>query len=229
MATCDRPRFDENGLLTSLDIGGGRRIDGDLFVDATGFQGRLIEGELGDPWIDWSQHLLCDAAVAMPLPRDAAYPPYTLSSAARAGWIWRIPLQSRVGAGYVYSRAHLSEDEAMATLVTRSGLADKRAADPRSLKMRVGRRTRFWLRNCVAIGLASGFVEPLESTGIHLIFQAVKLLVDYWPDARLRRRRGARTTTRWARSTTRCAISSNCITRSPRATSRSGATRLRRR
>ncbi len=173
--------FDESGLLTSLDIGGGRRIDGDLFVDATGFQGRLIEGELGDPWIDWSRRLLCDAAVAMPLPRDAAYPPYTLSSAARAGWIWRIPLQSRVGAGYVYSRAHISEDEATATLVTRSGLADKRAADPRSLKMRIGRRTRFWLGNCVAIGLASGFVEPLESTGIHMIFQGVKLLVDYWP------------------------------------------------
>ena len=174
--------FDESGLVASLDIGAERRVEGDLFLDATGFHGRLIEREFGDPWIDWSHQLLCDSAVAMPLPRDETFPPYTLSSAAPAGWIWRIPLQSRVGMGYVHSRAHVSEDEAAAMLIARSGLANKRAADPRSLKMRIGRRTNSWVGNCVSIGLASGFVEPLESTGIHLIFQALKLLLEYWPD-----------------------------------------------
>jgi tryptophan halogenase len=173
--------FDEAGRIASLDIGGGRRLDGDLFLDATGFHGRLIEKELRDPWIDWSHRLLCDSAVAMPLPRDEAFAPYTISSAAPAGWIWRIPLQSRVGTGYVHSRAHVSEDEAAATLIARSG-ASKRAADPRAVKIRIGRRTRFWVANCVTVGLSSGFVEPLESTGIHLIYKAIKLLVEFWPD-----------------------------------------------
>ena len=96
--------------------------------------------------------------------------------------MWRIPLQSRVGTGYVFSRAHVSEDEAAATLIARSGLTNKRAADPRALKIRIGRRTKFWIGNCVSIGLSSGFVEPLESTGIHLIFKAIKLLLEFWPD-----------------------------------------------
>ena len=174
--------FDENGRLAGLDIGAERRIEGDLFLDATGFQGRLIEREFGDSWIDWSHQLLCDSAVTMPLPRDETFPPYTLSTAAPAGWIWRIPLQSRVGIGYMHSRAHISEDEAAAALIARSGLANKRAADPRSLKIKIGRRTNSWVGNCVSIGLSSGFVEPLESTGIHLIFKAIKLLLEYWPD-----------------------------------------------
>ena len=175
-------KFDAQGRLASLDIGAERSIDGDLFLDATGFRGRLIEGEFGDPWIDWSQQLLCDGAVTMPLARDETFPPYTLSCAAPAGWTWRIPLQSRVGVGYVYSRAHISDDEAAATLIARSAPANRRAADPRALKIRIGRRSRFWIANCVSIGLASGFVEPLESTGLHLTFAALKLLVEHWPD-----------------------------------------------
>ncbi len=176
-------QFGARGDIESLDIGGDRTLQGDLFLDATGFSGRLIEQELGDPWIDWSKYLLCDGAIAMPLPRSAEFPPYTLSKAADSGWMWTIPLNNRVGNGYVFSRAHISEDEATAALIARSGLRRERAADPRSLKIRVGRRSKFWVRNCVSVGLASGFVEPLESTGIHFIFKTAKQLVKFWPDS----------------------------------------------
>jgi tryptophan halogenase len=173
---------DDAGNIVSLDIGGGREILGDLFVDATDFRGRLIEEALKDPWIDWSKFMLCDSAVAMPLPRGDRFPPYTLSRALPAGWTWKIPLSSRTGNGYVFSSAHLSPDAAVQALVEQSGLRRARGADPRLIKFRVGRRSSFWLRNCVSIGLSSGFVEPLESTGIHFIQQAIMLLVDYMPD-----------------------------------------------
>jgi tryptophan halogenase len=174
--------IDPRGDIASLDIGGGRSLAGDLFIDATGFRGRLIEQALGDPWIDWSRYMLCDRAVALPLPRSGAFPPYTLSTALAAGWRWQIPLSSRTGSGYVYSSAHLSEDAATQALIARSGLRRERAADPRQLKIRVGRRQNFWFRNCVSVGLASGFVEPLESTGIHLIQAAVMSLIEFLPD-----------------------------------------------
>lgn len=174
--------FDERGNIANVDIGGGRTIAADLFVDATGFHGRLIEQALGDPWIDWTKYMLCDRAVAMPTPRDEQFPPYTLSKAQSSGWIWRITLSNRTGNGYVYSSAHLSAEAAAEALIAQSDLRKPRAADPRFLNIRVGRRTNFWVRNCVAIGLASGFIEPLESTGIHLIQKAVRLLVDYFPD-----------------------------------------------
>jgi tryptophan halogenase len=174
--------LDPQGNIASLDIGGGRTLAGDLFIDATGFRGRLIEQALADPWIDWSKYMLCDRAVALPLPRSDSFPPYTLSTALAAGWRWQIPLSSRSGSGYVYSSAHLSADAATEELIARSGLRRARSADPRQLNIRVGRRQNFWLRNCVSIGLASGFVEPLESTGIHLIQEAILLLVEYLPD-----------------------------------------------
>jgi tryptophan halogenase len=174
--------LDRRGYIANIKIGGDRAIAGDLFIDATGFGGRLIGQALGDPWIDWSRYMLCDKAVAMPLVRDEHFPPYTLSKALPAGWMWRITLSSRTGNGYVYSSAHLSADAAAETLIAQSGMRRKRAADPRFIDIRVGRRTNFWLRNCVSIGLSSGFIEPLESTGIHLITKAVRLLVDYLPD-----------------------------------------------
>jgi tryptophan halogenase len=171
-----------NGDISSLDIGAGRTLAGDLFIDATGFRGRLIEQALGDPWIDWSRFMLCDRAVALPLPRSDTFPPYTLSTALAAGWRWQIPLSSRTGSGYVYSSAHLSEDAATEALIARSGLRRARSADPRRIKIRVGRRQNFWRRNCVSVGLASGFVEPLESTGIHLIQASIMSLLEYLPD-----------------------------------------------
>jgi tryptophan halogenase len=173
---------DARGDIASLDIGGGRTLAGDLFIDATGFRGRLIEQALGDPWLDWSRFMLCDRAVALPLPRSDSFPPYTLSTALPAGWRWQIPLSSRTGSGYVYSSAHLSEEAATEELIARSGLRRARSADPRQIKIRVGRRQNFWARNCVSVGLASGFVEPLESTGIHLIQASVMLLLEYLPD-----------------------------------------------
>lgn len=182
LADVERVARDRHGNIASLDIGGERTVSGDLFVDATGFSGRLIEQALGVPWIDWSHFMLCDRAVAMPLPRGDSVPPYTLSKAMPAGWMWRIPLASRVGTGYVFSSAHLSTDAATAALIGQSGLGGERAADPRVLKIRVGRRADFWVGNCVAVGLSSGFVEPLESTGIHLIQRAVMLLIQYLPD-----------------------------------------------
>jgi tryptophan 7-halogenase len=174
--------LDEQGNIASLDIGGDRMVAADLFVDATGFRGRLIEQALGDRWIDWSQYMLCDRAVAMPIQRDERFPPYTLSKAMPAGWIWRVALSSRTGSGYVYSSAHLSADAAADALIRQSGLPRLKGADPRFIDIRIGRRANFWVRNCIAVGLSSGFVEPLESTGIHLIQKAVRLLADYLPD-----------------------------------------------
>ncbi len=174
--------LDQKGDIESVDIGGDRIISGDFFIDATGFSGRLIEQKLADPWIDWSRHMLCDRAVVMPLPRGEDFPPYTYSTAREAGWTWQIPLNSRTGFGYVHSSAHISTEAATETLIAQAGLRKARAADPRVLPFRVGRRTSFWRRNCVSIGLASGFVEPLESTGIHLIQFAIMLLSEYFPD-----------------------------------------------
>jgi tryptophan halogenase len=174
--------LDQRGHIASLNIGGDRAIAGDLFIDATGFAGRLIEKGMGISWIDWSQYMLCDRAVAMPLPRGDDYPPYTLSAAMPSGWRWRIPLSSRMGTGYVFSSSHISEDEATTALIAQSGLRRERTADPRLLNIRVGRRADFWVGNCIAVGLSSGFVEPLESTGIHLIQKAVMLLIQYLPD-----------------------------------------------
>jgi tryptophan halogenase len=174
--------LDERGFIAHLDIGGGRTLAADLFIDATGFRGRLIEQALGDPWIDWTRFMLCDRAVALPLSRSASFPTYTLSTALAAGWRWEIPLSSRTGSGYVYSSQHLTAEAATQALIERSGLRRARSADPRQLTIRVGRRQNFWLRNCVSVGLASGFVEPLESTGIHLIQASVMSLLEYLPD-----------------------------------------------
>jgi tryptophan 7-halogenase len=174
--------LDPGGDIASLDIGGGRTLAGDLFIDATGSRGRLIEQALADPWIDWSRFMLCDRAVALPLPRSERFPPYTLSTALAAGWRWQIPLSNRTGSGYVYSGAHLSADAATEQLIARSGLRRARAADPRQLAIRVGRRQNFWLRNCVSVGPAAGGVEPLESTGINLVQEAVVRLVEHLPD-----------------------------------------------
>ena len=173
---------DSEGLISSVNIGAERVIAGDLFIDAAGSPGALIEKALGDPWIDWSQSVLCDSAVEMPLPRGQTFAPFTISKAMPAGWIWRIPLSTRTGNGYAFSSAHCATDEAIASLIERSGLPRARSADPRVFKNRVGRRTNFWAGNCVSIGSSAGFVEPLESTSLHLIQRAVLTLADYLPD-----------------------------------------------
>lgn len=170
---------DAGGAITHIDTEAGRRLKADLYVDCSGFAGRLIEQALGDPWIDWSDTLLCDRAVVAPLAADGRFLPYTCSTAMSAGWMWRIPLGHRIGCGYVYSSRHLSDDAAVEEMRASAG---ESPVEPRRLAMRVGRRSAFWRGNCVAVGLASGFVEPLESTGIYLIQRSLELLLDYLPD-----------------------------------------------
>ena len=170
-----------NGFIDELIFNDGTRLQADLYIDCSGFRGVLIEGALKTGYLDWSHLLPCDRAVAMPTQLGAARPPYTEANARAAGWRWRIPLQHRIGNGYVYSSAHLSDTQALDDLT--AAIGSKPLADPRFLRFVTGRRRLFWNRNCVALGLASGFLEPLESTSIHLVMSGVYKLLEHFPDA----------------------------------------------
>lgn len=170
----------ETGYIEGVHLEGGRTVEADFFIDCTGFRGLLIEGALNSGYEDWTHWLPCDRAVAMPCEASDDFTPYTRSTAHDAGWQWRIPLQHRTGNGYVYCSQYIDEDRAAETL--RSGLDGRPLADPLFLKFRAGRRKVFWNRNCVAIGLAAGFMEPLESTSIHLIHSAINRVLALLPD-----------------------------------------------
>jgi tryptophan halogenase len=150
-----------------------------LFIDCSGFRGLLIEQELEAGFEDWSHWLPCDRATAVPCASVEPVTPYTRAIARRAGWQWRIPLQHRIGNGHVYCSRHISEDEATSILL--ANLDGEQMADPRTLRFTTGRRRKSWVRNVVAIGLSSGFIEPLESTSIHLIQTAVNRLLELLP------------------------------------------------
>ncbi|HEX7761167.1 MAG TPA: tryptophan halogenase family protein [Caulobacteraceae bacterium] len=170
----------EDGFIESLLLDDGARVEGDFFVDCSGFRGLLIEGALKTGYEDWSRWLPCDRAVATQSESVGDLTPFTRATAQTAGWQWRIPLQHRIGNGYVYSSPFISDDEAAATLLR--NLDGKPYVDPWILRFTAGRRRRFWNRNCIALGLAGGFMEPLESTSIHLIQSGITKLMLLFPD-----------------------------------------------
>jgi tryptophan halogenase len=174
-------RDPETGFVTALATDRGETLEGDLFVDCSGFRALLIGEAMGAPFEDWSQWLPCDRAVAVPCVRVAETTPFTRSTRRDAGWQWRIPLQHRTGNGYVYASAFVSDDEATATLL--ANLDGDALADPRMLRFTTGFRREAWRGNVVAIGLSSGFLEPLESTSIHLIQSGIAKLITLFPDA----------------------------------------------
>lgn len=172
----------ENGHVRAVTLADGAIIDGELFIDCSGFRGLLIEDKLGTGYDDWSRWLPCDRAVAVPSKLAGPPDPFTRSTARASGWQWRIPLQHRMGNGIVYSNAHMSRDDAEGLLL--ASLEAEPLAPPRHLSFTAGRRRLAWNANVVSLGLSSGFVEPLESTSIHLIQSGIAKLLALFPDRR---------------------------------------------
>ena len=170
----------EDGFIDAVTLDDGTRVAGEFFIDCSGFRGLLIEEALHAGYDNWQAWLPCDRAVAVPCERGE-FTPYTRSTAREAGWQWRIPLQHRTGNGYVHCSQFLGEDEAAAALLAH--LDGKPLADPRTLRFVTGKRAKFWDKNCVAIGLSAGFMEPLESTSLHLIQYGILRLIALLPDA----------------------------------------------
>jgi tryptophan halogenase len=170
---------DGDGHVSGLVLKSGQKVEGDFFIDCSGFRALLIEGALKTGFEDWSHWLPCDRAVAVPCESAPELTPYTRSTARQAGWQWRIPLQHRIGNGHVFSSKYISEDEATAVLM--SNLDGPPLADPRPIRFTTGKRSKAWNKNVLSIGLSSGFIEPLESTSIHLVQMGIAHLLTWFP------------------------------------------------
>ena len=175
-----------DGAVTGLKLESGAVLEGDFFVDCSGFRALLIEGALKTGFEDWSHWLPCNRAMAVPCASAKELTPYTRATARTAGWQWRIPLQHRIGNGHVFCNKYISEDEAAAVLL--SNLDGEPLADPRPIRFTTGKRRLAWNKNVVSVGLASGFVEPLESTSIHLVQMGIAHLLTFFPAAGLEQR-----------------------------------------
>ena len=169
----------EDGFIQSVTLERGEKFEADLFIDCSGFRGLLIEQALKTGYEDWTNWLPCDRALAVPCERGGPPPSFTLVTAREAGWQWRIPLQHRVGNGHVYCSAFMSDDKAHDILT--SNLEGKPLVEPLALRFTTGRRRKAWNKNCVSLGLASGFLEPLESTSIHMIQRGISMLFKFFP------------------------------------------------
>ena len=170
----------QTGFVTGVTLEDGRNLEAELFIDCSGFRGLLIEGALKAGYVDWTHWLPCDRAVAIPCEKAGEFTPYTRSTAREAGWQWRIPLQHRTGNGHVYSSQFTSDEAALDVLL--ANLDGKPLADPNRLRFTTGMRRKFWDKNVVAVGLSSGFLEPLESTSLHLIQAGISKLLALFPD-----------------------------------------------
>ncbi len=170
---------ESSGFIESLTLDNGQTIEGDLFVDCTGFRGLLIEQALHTGYEDWSHWLPCDSAVAVQTELLKQTPPYTRSIAREFGWQWQIPLQSRMGNGVVFCSKYVSDEQGKNYLL--NNVSGKTLNEPRVIKYRTGTRRKHWNKNCVAVGLSSGFIEPLESTSIHLIQQSIIRIMQLLP------------------------------------------------
>jgi tryptophan halogenase len=170
----------EDGFIAGVRLGSGETLTGDLFIDCSGFRGLLIEEALHAGYEDWTRWLPCDRALAVASAPSAAPAPFTRSTARGAGWQWRIPLQHRTGNGYVFASNFVGEDEAARALL--GNLEGPAQGDPRLLKFTTGMRKQCWARNCIALGLAGGFLEPLESTSIYMIQSGIARLINLFPD-----------------------------------------------
>ena len=168
-----------DGHVSAVTLQSGQEVEGDLFIDCSGFRALLIEGTLKTGYEDWSHWLPCDRALAVPCVSAKELTPYTRATARSAGWQWRIPLQHRIGNGHVYSSKFTSDDEAAAVLM--SNLDGAPLAEPRPIRFQTGKRKLAWNKNVVAIGLACGFIEPLESTSIHLVQMGIAHLLTFFP------------------------------------------------
>ena len=169
-----------DGFIESLQLDSGEIVEGDFFIDCSGFRGLLIDGALNAGYENWQHWLPCDRALAVASAPGGPMRPYTQASARTAGWQWRIPLRHRVGNGHVYCSRFISDDEAAAQLL--ANLETEPLGDPRPLRFVTGMRALAWSRNCLALGLAAGFMEPLESTSIHLVQSGINRLLAMFPD-----------------------------------------------